>query len=107
MSEVISSERLAKTSALLHDLADGSAVIEHRQDVSDVLEVNKLLYNDHDERTPFGAKNAQVRVASIPNVIYWSEEFRHIREEKHPRKLLRKWLNDANNRAFRTRPGRV
>lgn len=79
--------------------------IERTQDVSGLLDVNKALWNDAPLR--FGEFS---HVASIPAVIMEQLAKDGIvtaggRILDEPR--FRKWLNDRDNRLFRTRPGHV
>jgi hypothetical protein len=75
--------------------------IETRQDVSSLVELNKAKFNQTDEKARWGELS---QVASIPLNIYYDLKKRGILDDK---KKLRAWLNDPDNRAFRTRPGQV
>ena len=80
-------------------------VIEQRQDVTGLIETNKRLYNDSDGK--FGEWNL---VARFPMTVLWDlmqrgildRGFRCINE-----KAFGKWLNDPENRVWRTKGGRV
>lgn len=69
------------------------------QEISERLDINKALQN-----TPRSGWGEGQRVASIPNVIWEDLIRRGIARDK---KKLRAWLNDPDNRAFRTRLGKV
>jgi hypothetical protein len=84
------------------DHADDKTYIEQVQDVETIIEANKAIYNEHDERTRWADNNN--RVASIPLTIYWQLEREGITKDPV---LFKKWLNDPDNRVFRTRPGVV
>ena len=75
--------------------------IETRQDVSSLVELNKSKFNQIDEKARWGELS---QVASIPLNIYYDLKKKGILDDK---KKLRAWLNDPDNRAFRTRPGQV
>ena len=75
--------------------------IETRQDVSSLVELNKSKFNQIDEKARWGELS---QVASIPLNIYYDLKKKGILDDK---KKLRAWLNDSDNRAFRTRPGQV
>ena len=77
------------------------ATIQTQQDVTAIVEENKNEFNQVDERAKWGEFS---RVASIPLSLYY--------ELKKDGKLedqayMKRWLNDPENRHFRTRPGEV
>jgi len=74
--------------------------IETRQECDDLVEANKLAFNGHEG----GWKGDMHRVASIPMNVYLELRQKGILDDQ---KKLRAWLNDPDNRYFRTRPGRV
>lgn len=78
-----------------------SFVLSREQDVTEIIKENKDLYNDSDKRDPYGHWN---KVASIPMVLYYDLKEKGILDDP---KALKKWLNDPDNRAFRTREGTV
>lgn len=84
------------------DPVDRKAHIETIHDVEDILEGNKERYNGVDERA--GWKGEMHRVASIPMPLFFELKKKGIVDDP---KALRQWLNDSDNRLFRTRPGRV
>lgn len=94
---------LTQISSVYHDENDGLGMgIETVQDVTDIVEMNKLLFNDVDERARYGEKLN--RVASIPLGVYFDLERRGITKDPV---AFKKWMDDPDNRAFRTRPGRL
>lgn len=105
-SEVLSSDPLGKIQTIFHPTTDddGKYVLEEKQDVTDLVEANKTLYNSVDERARWGSMS---RVASIPLTTFfdlWKQGyFRGSKLSKDDKR----WLNDNENRFFRTRPGRV
>jgi hypothetical protein len=83
-----------------HNPADDTAYLETEQELTDSLDLNKAHYNDSESNW----NGDMHRVASIPLAVVsdlmrrgiWGDEAR-----------MKAWLNDPDNRAFRTRPGRV
>jgi hypothetical protein len=75
--------------------------IESVQDVTNVVEAAKAKFNDTDERAKWGEWQ---RVASIPLVTFYDLKRKGITEDPA---AMKKWLNDPDNRFFRTRPGRL
>lgn len=96
----------AKITEIYHfDPETGGFVIETRQDVTDLIELNKTRFNDAD-----GKWGEMTLVASYPLTILMElvkqnildPGFRVIND-----KAYRNWLNAPENRVWRTRPGRV
>ena len=86
-----------------YDDATGDIGLETQQDVALVIEGTKEAFNQADERKPW--KGDVHKVASIPMVIY--HELAKISNNFKDQSVIRKWLNDKDNRVFRTRPGRL
>ena len=77
-------------------------IIYTEQDVEPLIEQNKRLYNAVDEKARWG--DGFVRVAHIPEVVYADLQTKGILNDPA---AFKRWLNDADNRVFRVRPGRV
>lgn len=95
------------TEWFLYDDETGGFTIESQQDVEPLLEQNKRLWNDTEKHTPYGELR---RVASIPNVTLMELARQgivtpagHVLDQKK----FRAWLNDSDNKYFRTRAGKV
>ena len=84
-----------------HDEMTGETVIHTEQDVTAIVEHNKNQYNDIDSRAPYGDL---AKIADIPMTILFDLQKKGIWGNQ---KRMRKWLNDPDNRDFRTRPGKV
>jgi hypothetical protein len=82
-----------------YDADKDEAIIQKTQDVSSIIEANKVEFNAAPER--FGEFT---KVGSIPLSVYYELERKGILNDQ---KALAKWLNDPDNRAFRTRPGTI
>lgn len=78
------------------------AIIETVVDATDVIEENKAAYNQIDEKA--GWKGDMHKVASIPMALFYDLKKQGIIDDQA---RLKAWLNDPENRFFRTRPGRV
>lgn len=103
MRRLLDKDPLTGTKSVFHyDHEDDSFVIETVTDVEDVVEINKAAYNER-AGTRFGEGLAH-HVAQIPATIWWDLKRRGIADDP---KALKAWLNDRDNRAFRTRPGRL
>ena len=76
-------------------IQDGKLITKTTNYVEDVVRENKEHYN---EDTPIGEGAAAVRVASIPLNVYYAEVQPYERDPGY----VKKWLNDPDNRAWRT-----
>jgi hypothetical protein len=96
---------ITKTTQWYHyDEITGDIGLETEQDVTAIVEHNKSIFNQFDERTPWKGDKGH-HVASIPMTIY--NELAKISNNFKDEKVIRKWLNDPDNRVFRVRPGVV
>ena len=77
------------------------ATIQTQQDVTAIVEENKNEFNQVDERAKWGEFS---RVASIPLSLYYELKKEGKLEDQA---YMKRWLNDPENRHFRTRPGQV
>lgn len=84
-----------------YDAEKDEATIETRQDVSQIIEENKQEYAQVDERARWGE---WTRVASIPLSIYYKLKAEGKLEDEA---YMKRWLNDPDNKYFRTRSGEV
>lgn len=82
---------------------DGIMTVASMQDAEDIVEANKLLYNDVDERARYGEHFT--RVASIPLSIWFNKLVRE--GIAFDETALTRWLDDPDQKAFRTRPGKL
>lgn len=83
------------------DPTEGKFRFETVQNVTPFLEAAKASYNSIDERAKWGE---MALVARIPNSVYYDLKRKGIADD--PARMKR-WLNDRDNRFFRTRPGVV
>lgn len=79
--------------------ADDSFTIVNEVDPRQIIERNKRLYNDAPAR--FGDL---ADISSMPELLRWQLVQEGIWDDP---KARARWLNDSDNRAWRTRPGRV
>jgi hypothetical protein len=82
--------------------SDDVATIATKQDVTEIVETNKFEYNMHDERSRW--KGDMVKAASIPLTLFMELWKKGIIQD---RKRFGRWLDDGDNAAFRTRPGKI
>lgn len=82
-----------------YDADKDEAIIQKSQDVSAIIEANKAEFNAAPERW-----GEWTKVGSIPLSVYYELERQGITKDQE---AMKKWLNDPDNRYFRTRPGTV
>ena len=90
-----------------HDDGDGGFVVETIQDVTGIIDSNKedmITAN-----TKWGDDMFDNKVASIPMTIIDDLNVKGIMRGYHilDLKRFKAWLNNPDNRFFRTKPGRV
>lgn len=106
-SEIIDS--LDGIQTVFHETHDENKVIlEEKQDVEPILEANKLLFNDFDNRASFKGDGLH-RVASIPLVVMQDLVNKGILDHawRPIGNRFHRWLDDPENIHFRTRPGKL
>ena len=90
-----------------HNTEDGGLVIETVQDVSSIIEQNKKEYNANNGK--WGGDIFDNKIASIPLTVIDDLNKAGIMRGFHvlDQKKFRAWLNNPDNRFFRTRQGKV
>ena len=93
----------------VHADGDGGIIIETRQDVSGIIEQNKKEYNSFDERARWSDDMFGNKVASIPLTVIDDLNKQGIMRgfAVLDEKRFKAWLNNSDNRVFRTRTGVV
>lgn len=101
MKTIVHTDATTLVEQRLIETSEGDLILHTAQDITDIVEANKQAFNANDKRQKWGEFT---RVASIPLSIYYSPEFQKI--SKDPA-ALKRWLNDPENKVFRTRDGVV
>ena len=99
--KVLSHDQLSGITRYWHDNQDGTYTVETDQDMSAIIEQNKKLANQTDKHSKYGEWS---RVASIPLSVYYDLKAKGIVDDP---KAMKKWLNDPDNKYFRTREGKI
>ena len=77
------------------------------QYVDPIIDANKRMANDWRYGNLMGnTQRHQQKVADIPSALYY-DLVKRLGEPKHNLKAWKKWLNDPENRHFRTSGGTV
>lgn len=90
---------ITRSGQKLHTESDGGLVLETRQDVEPILEDVKERVRGDTGRW----KGDLHHVARIPNAIYYGLP----KELRDDPKALKRWLDHPDQRAFRTKLGRL
>ncbi|MEL0019834.1 MAG: hypothetical protein VW709_08145 [Rickettsiales bacterium] len=99
------SESSGKKTWMQFDGDDMNIVTE--QQVDPIIEANKRLANDWRYGNLIGnTQRHQQKVAEIPSALYY-DLVKKLGDPKHNLKAWKRWLNDPENRAFRTIGGTV
>tara|TARA_R110000787_G_scaffold47413_3_gene114747 strand:+ start:113 stop:433 length:321 start_codon:yes stop_codon:yes gene_type:complete len=85
---------------------DGSQRIESTQNFDTLLKINKQMSNDWRYGQMTGSQKHMQHVAEIPNVIY-NELLNKFGKLSENPKAWKQWLNDNQNRDFRTGGGNI
>ena len=90
-----------------HNTDDGEIVIATEQDVTNIIEQNKKEYNATNGR--WGDDILDNKIASIPLTVIDDLNKLNIMRGFHviDQKKFKAWLNNPDNRFFRTRQGKV
>ena len=93
----------------VHKDGDGGIIIETKQDISSILEQNQKEYNSFDERARWSDHLFGNKVASIPMTVIDDLNAKGIMRGFAiiDEKRFKAWLNERDNRVFRTRTGVV
>lgn len=97
MKRLFSRDEATGISKYWHVTGEGEYVIETVQDSTKIIEANKRSYNDVTGK--FGNNS---KVASIPLSVYYELKKQGIADDPT---AFKKWLNQSDNQAFRTRSG--
>jgi hypothetical protein len=93
----------------VHADGDGGIVIQTVQDITDIIEQNKKEYNSYDERSRWSDELFGNKIASIPMTVIDDLNKKGIMRgfAVLDEKRFKAWLNERDNRVFRTRTGVV
>jgi hypothetical protein len=95
--------------SVAHADGDGGIIIETRQDVTANIEQNLKEFNSYDERAKWSDDIFGNKIASIPLTVIDDLNAKGIMRgfAVIDEKQMKAWLNNPDNRFFRTRPGKV
>lgn len=99
--KILSHDSMTGITKYWKDNGDGTYTIETDQDMTGIIESNKKQHNATDKHTKHGEWS---KVASIPMTVYYDLKKKGIVDDP---KAFQRWLNDPDNKYFRTRVGKV
>ena len=106
MKQVLKQDADTRTEQTAYSDGDGGLIIETKQDISAIIDQNKREYAAIDPKARWGEL---AKVASVPLTVY--QELNRLGICRGfmvmDQKKMKEWLNNPDNRHFRTRPGRV
>ena len=106
MAKLFSSDAFTGRYTVAHEDGDGGIILETKQDVSKIIDANKRQYNDVTSQDKWGDLT---HVARLPLTVV--DELNRKRVMRGfaviYEKAFKMFLNDPDNRFFRTRPGQV
>lgn len=102
MARILSTDPLAGVRTLWHeDATDGTITVHTEHNVEDIVDAAVAQHRATDERARWGD---MAKVASIPLPLFLELERTGLSRDQ---KAFRRWLDDPDNAAFRTRPGKL
>ena len=112
MNEEVKPKKRAVEPNMLHTTFHSNAdetefTINTYQDCEPILEENKKAFNNYGSKLTPGKSSEGVRVASIPLNVWnqWMQETNGEIQRDH--NLMKRYLNDPDNKYFRTTPTRI
>lgn len=106
MKRILSTDPLTGKQLLMHQNTDGSTFIEQKQNFDSLIKLNTHMNNDWQYGQMRGSQKHMAHVAEIPNIVYAHLVEKFGKPADNP-KAWKQWLNDSQNRAFRTGGGNL
>lgn len=105
MRRIINSDPLTGRATYLQQDADGDRIVS-TQKFDKLMELNKFMNNGWQKGQMRGTQKHIQHVAEIPNVVY-HHLLETLGDPRENAKAWKAWLNDSENRAFRTGGGNL
>ena len=106
MKRVLSTDPVTGKQVSMHQNTDGSTFIEQRQNFDNLVKLNTHMNNEWRVGQLRGSQKHMAHVAEIPNIVYAHLVEKFGKPADNP-KAWKQWLNDSQNRAFRTGGGHL
>lgn len=105
-SRIFDEDGFTRSRRIWHEDYDGRVVLETNTDVTQALKDAESANNEHTQgrRSKWSDELTGNRIATIPTVVYMQLHKEGIVQDQD---RFKKWLNDPDNSAFRTRPGKI
>ena len=106
MKRILYTDPHTAKEVVMDQQSDGTDVIETTQRFDGLIKINKQMNNDYRANATVNTQRHVQHVAEIPNVVY-----NHLLETLGPPaqnpKAWKAWLNNSENRDFRTGGGNI
>ena len=88
----------------MHEHSDGSVTFNTLQDVQSIIDNNKREYNEYGDKLSMGKRGEWHKCATVPKTILeqWIKETNG--DVLKNNKLMAAYLNDPDNKYFKTSP---
>lgn len=106
MKRVLKHDAETGQTLTMNQNSDGITYIENSQKFDNLLKINKHMADDWRPGQMVGSQKHMAHVAEIPNVLYNQLVKKFGRPADNP-EAWKKWLNDSENRVFRTGGGYI
>lgn len=99
--QIVGSDPVTGQFSEFSSFAEEEFAVQSKQKVDDIVKRNKRDYRDSDGHF---RGDEPTHIARIPITLYWKLHREGIAQDEEK---FRKWLDDPDNRHFRTHPGRM
>ncbi|MGA0335996.1 MAG: hypothetical protein ACO3LD_07065 [Luminiphilus sp.] len=105
MKRYLYTDPYTKKEVTMEQASDGSTIIHQKQRFDDVIKINKHMSGDYSKGQMIGNTQRHIQhVAEIPVVVY-NHLLQTLGPPRENPKAWKAWLNDHQNRDFRTGGG--
>ena len=95
-----------KKTTYFHGGNDGQHYVLVEQETKEIIKKAKDLYMDYKPYNLVGSQNHMRQIAEIPANLYY-DLIEKLGEPKHNKRAWARWLNDPDNKFFRTGGGNI
>jgi hypothetical protein len=95
-----------KKTTYFHGGNDGQHYVSVEQETKEIIKKAKALDMDYKPYNLVGSQNHMRQIAEIPANLYY-DLIEKLGEPKHNKRAWARWLNDPDNKFFRTGGGNI
>ena len=104
--KIIGIDPIQKKTTYFHGGSDGQHHVTVEQEIENIIKKAKELDIDYKPYDIVGTQKHMRQVAELPANLYF-ELTKKLGEPKHNKKAWARWLNDPDNKFFRTGGGNI